>query len=304
MFATRASATAAAMLNRPQAQIVQQPETQAPATVYPLLVADQIVQDFPAPGGGVNRVIDGISLAFDRPGINMLLGPSGSGKSTLMRLFGGVRVPFHIQCPTSGQVLIDGKLVTGQHDDAVMVFQAYNNLPNRTVYENVHFPFEFKLWRKVSKKEAHERVMTMLEAVGLADKAQLRPAALSGGQKQRVAIARALVTRPRILLMDEPFGALDAQIRSDMQKLLVRLHREQPCLTIFVTHDVTEAIALGDRVIVLSTKPARIADDFIIEYPHETRHEWLTSPEAKGYEQRVLDILHSTHGSGQVRVSV
>lgn len=273
-------------------------------TTYPLLVADKIVQDFPTPEG-VNRVIDGVSLAFDRPGINMLLGPSGSGKSTLMRLFGGVRVPFHVQCPTSGSVFIDGQPVTDQHDDVVMVFQAYNNLPNRTVYENVYLPFEFKLWsRKVPKKEAHERVMAMLDAVGLADKAQLRPEALSGGQKQRIAIARALVLKPRILLMDEPFGALDAQTRADMQKLLVRLHTEQPCLTIFVTHDVTEALVLGDRVLILSTRPAKVADDFAIDHPHETRHEWVTSPEAKVYEQRILDTLRKTQGNGQVRVSV
>lgn len=301
----RGIASAGLAANRIQGQAVQQPEAQAPATTYPLLVADQIVQEFPTPEGGVNRVIDGISLAFDRPGINMLLGPSGSGKTTLMRLFGGVRVPFHVQCPTSGTVYIDGKLVTGQHDDAVTVFQAYGNLPHLTVYENVYFPFEFKLWRqKVSKKEAHERVVAMLAAVGLTDKADLRPASLSGGQRQRVAIARALVLRPRILLMDEPFGALDAQTRADMQKLLVRLHKEQPCLTIFVTHDVTEAIALGDRVIVLSMKPARVAEDFAIDYPHESRHEWLNSPEAKAYEKRILDTLHSTHSGGQVRVSL
>lgn len=270
-------------------------------TTPPKLVVDQIVQEFPDPGGGVNRVIDGISLTIDRPGINMLLGPSGSGKSTLMRLFGGVRIPFHIKSPTSGSVFIDDVLVTGGHDDVVTVFQAYNNLPNRTVYENVYFPFEFKLWRKkVSKKEAHKRVVEMLDAVGLADKAKLRPAALSGGQRQRVAIARALVLRPRILLMDEPFGALDAKTRVDMQRLLVRLHQERPCVTIFVTHDITEAIALGDRVIVLSTKPAKVAEDFIIDHPHATRHGWLMSSEAKAYKQRVLDILRD----GQVRVSL
>jgi len=288
------------------AELAAQPKAQAPDTAYPLLVVDQIVQDFPAPGGGVNRVIDGISLAFDQPSINTLLGPSGSGKSTLMRLFGGVRVPFDVKCPTSGSVFIDGKLVgSEQHDDVVMVFQQYNNRPDLTVYENVFFPFTLSLWRKkVSTAEAKKRVQAMLEAVGLSDKAKLRPSQLSGGQKQRVALARALVLRPRILLMDEPFGALDAQTRADMQKLLVRLHKEQPCLTIFVTHDITEAIALGDRVIVLSTKPAKVAEDFMIEHPHETRHEWLLSSEAKTYEQRILNILHSTHGNGQVRVSL
>jgi ABC-type nitrate/sulfonate/bicarbonate transport system ATPase subunit len=205
-----ATAEMLSTMNRLQAKTVQQ-ETPASATAYPLLVADQITQDFPAPGGGVNRVIDNISIAFDQPGINMLLGPSGSGKSTLMRLFGGVRVPFDVKCPTSGSVFIDGKLVgSEQHDDVVMVFQQYNNRPDLTVYDNVFFPFRLSLWRKkISAAEAKKRVQAMLEAVGLADKANLRPAQLSGGQKQRVALARALVIRPRILLMDEPFGALD-----------------------------------------------------------------------------------------------
>jgi len=274
-------------------------------TKYPMLVLDKITQDFPSPEGPV-RVLDDISLAFDGPGMNMLMGPSGSGKSTLMRLMGGVRIPFDVKCPTSGRIFIDGKEVgDDQHDDVVTVFQAYNNRPDLTVFENVMFPFTLKYWRKkVSKEEAKKRVTDILEVVGLADKAKLRPAALSGGQKQRVAIARALALRPRILLMDEPFGALDAQTRADLQRFMVKMHKEYPCLTIFVTHDVTEAITLGDRIIVLSARPARIAEQIVVAQPQDQRAEWLHSAEAKLYEQQIIQVLQNTKSPGQVRVSV
>ena len=269
-----------------------------------LLALEDIVQDFPNPDGGAPvRVVDGVSLKFDGPGINMLLGPSGCGKSTVLRMMGGVR-PIGIDSPTSGRVFIDGAPCDGAHDDSVMVFQHYVNRPDLTVCENVAFPFRFKLWKaKVSESEVKARVTKMLEAVGLADKAKLRPAQLSGGQNQRVALARALVLRPRILLMDEPFGALDAQTREDMQKLLAELWKEQPCLVVFVTHDVTEALLLGDRVIVLSTRPARVADDFVITEPRPRSATWQRSTEAVRLEERILEQLHSA-GRGQVRVSI
>lgn len=286
-------------------------ETPAPAKP-PMLILDSIVQDYPAPKGGpMNRIVDGITLAFDESGINMLLGPSGCGKSTILRMMGGVR-PIGIQCPTSGRVFIDGKECRDQHDDAIMVFQQYDSRPDLTVFENVAFPFTLKLWRQKTKaSEVKARVTQMLAEVGLADKAELRPSQLSGGQRQRVALARALVLRPRILLMDEPFGALDAQTREDMQALLVKLHHEHPCLVVFVTHDVTEALVLGDRVTVLSTKPARVADDFVlpprnsgIGAPMPRSTEWLRSIEAQKFQQRILTQLHNTAGKGQVRVSV
>ena len=173
-----------------------------------------------------------------------------------------------------------------------MVFQRYANRPDLTVFENVAFPFRLKLWRqRVPEAEWRERVAQMLDAVGLADKQDLRPAQLSGGQNQRVALARALVLRPRILLMDEPFGALDAQTREEMQHLLVELYNDRPCLVVFVTHDVTEALVLGDRVIVLSTQPARVADDFAITEPRPRSAAWQRSSEAVKLEERILDQL-------------
>lgn len=265
---------------------------------------DRIVQEFPRPEGGVNRIIDELSLEFVGPSINMLLGPSGCGKSTLLYMMGGVR-PQNQVMPTSGTIMIDGVPCHDAHDDSVMVFQRYANRPDLSVYDNVGFPFRLKLWRdRVPKAERHDKIMHMLEAVGLAEKAKLRPSQLSGGQNQRIALARALVLKPRILLMDEPFGALDAQTREGMQRLLVDLYREHPCLIVFVTHDVTEALLLGDRVVVLSTQPARVADDFEIRTPKPRDGGWLRMPEAVALEQRILSRLHQTAGRGNVRVTV
>jgi ABC-type nitrate/sulfonate/bicarbonate transport system ATPase subunit len=265
-----------------------------------------IVQEYPAAEGpGVTRVIDGIDLHINKAGIYMLLGPSGCGKSTLLYMMGGVR-PLGIKYPTAGRVLIDGQECTSVHEDAVMVFQRYANRPDLTARDNIALPFRFKLWKqRVPQREWGSRVDRMIEAVGLADKAELRPGQLSGGQNQRVALARALVLKPRILLMDEPFGALDAQTREEMQRLLVGLWEQQRCVIVFVTHDVTEALLLGDRVIVLSTQPARIADDFTIAEPRPRGAAWQRSPETVRLEERILERLHAgSRGRGQIRVSV
>jgi ABC-type nitrate/sulfonate/bicarbonate transport system ATPase subunit len=264
-----------------------------------------IVQEYPKPDGdGVLRVVDGLDLTLDRPGITMLLGPSGCGKSTILKMMGGVR-PYNVKSPTSGTITLDGQPMDGPHDDAVMVFQRYANRPDLTVWDNVAFPFRLGLWkRKVPAAGRKERVEKMLEAVGLADKAKLRPSQLSGGQNQRVALARALVLRPRILLMDEPFGALDAQTREEMQELLVELYTQQPCLIVFVTHDVTEALVLGDRVVVLSTQPAKVADSFTIDEPRPRSLLWQRSTAFQRMEERVLAQLHQSGARGQVRVSV
>lgn len=264
-----------------------------------------VTQEYPAPDGdGVIRVVEDVNLRMDQPGIYMLLGPSGSGKSTILRMMGGVR-PIGVKTPTAGEVLIHGQPCHGAHDDAVMVFQRYANRPDLSVRENVAFPFRLSLWRKrISKAEQKQRVDAILEAVGLADKGDLRPSQLSGGQNQRVALARALVLQPKILLMDEPFGALDAQTREEMQLLLIQLFRSQPCIIIFVTHDVTEALLLGDRVIVLSTRPARVALDFAITEPRPRTDLWQRSTEASRMQERILHQLHNSAGKGQVRVSL
>jgi ABC-type nitrate/sulfonate/bicarbonate transport system ATPase subunit len=275
-----------------------------PAAPVSLKLAN-IVQDYPAPGGsGTNRVVEDVSLAYEGPGINMLLGPSGCGKSTLLRMMGGVR-PNEVPTPTTGLIEIDGKRCDGAHEDVVTVFQRYANRPDLSVFENVAMPFRFKLWReRVDRAEATKRVRETIAAVGLSDKERMLPAQLSGGQNQRVALARALVLQPRILLMDEPFAALDAQTRGDMQELLVGLFTRQPCLVVFVTHDVTEAMVLGDRVTVLSSQPGRIADDFRIDAARPRSELWLRSTEGVAMQQRILTQLHQSAGHGRVAVSV
>ena len=303
--------------NTPEASAPSETSEPAPSEVtspadesasFLALRLDKIVQEYPKPDGeGVVRILDGIDLRFDRPGINMLLGPSGSGKSTLLKMMGGMR-PLNVKSPTSGQVFIGEEPCDDAHDEAVMVFQRYANRPDLSVRENVALPFRFGLWkRRVPKAERERRVDEMLAAVGLADKAELRPSQLSGGQNQRVALARALVLQPRILLMDEPFGALDAQTREEMQHLLVDLWTRLRCLVVFVTHDVSEALLLGDRVIVISSSPAVVVDDFEIDEPRPRSDLWLMSTPVVRLKERVLERLHgsATEGKahGQVRVS-
>ncbi|MCL2887376.1 MAG: ABC transporter ATP-binding protein [Betaproteobacteria bacterium] len=263
-----------------------------------------IHQSYASPDGGSTEVIKGISLTLDQPGINMLLGPSGCGKSTLLRMMGGVR-PFGVKTPTSGTITIDGQPCNDAHDDAIMVFQQYANRPDLTVRENVIFPFSLSLWKhRVPRAEWAPRVDAMLQAVGLADKRDLYPHVLSGGQNQRVALARALVLQPRILLMDEPFGALDAQTREEMQELLAKLYNAQPCTIVFVTHDVSEALLLGDRVLVMSTQPATIVEDLRINEPRPRDHSWLLSADAQALSNKILSRLHAMPAGGQVRVTV
>jgi len=274
------------------------------AKAKPLLAAIDIVQEYPRADGTTLRVLDGVSLSFEAPSINMLLGASGCGKSTLLRMLGGVR-PWNVRTPTSGRVEIEGVPCEGPHPDTVMVFQHYANRPDLTVWQNVMYPFTFAEWkRRVPEKEAKERVDGMLQEVGLADKRDQYPSQLSGGQNQRVALARALVLRPKVLLMDEPFGALDAQTRANMQSLLCKLHAAHPCVAVFVTHDVTEALLLGDRVIVLSSQPARIIEDFHIPLRQPRSADWLMGAEARQLHEQVVGHLRATGAHGNLRVSV
>ena len=231
---------------------------------------NQVVQEYPAPSG-VNRILDPVTLTLEGPSINMIMGASGCGKSTLLSMLGGVR-PQGVKTPTSGtiieEVTPEGALglapreVTDCLDDAIMVFQRYANRPDLTVRQNIALPFSLAVWKKrVPVAEASARVERLINEVGLKDKENLFPHQLSGGQNQRVALARALVTQPKILLMDEPFSALDHKLRVQMQQLLVDLWNSHPCLVVMVTHDPREATVLGDRILVLGGKPAKVVLD-------------------------------------------
>ena len=191
----------------------------------------------------------------DHGEISSFLGPSGCGKSTVLRLVAGLG-PQHP--PTSGRVSVLGREVAGPGADRGMVFQDYTSFDNRTVLDNVVFGLEC---RGVPRGEREAEGLEWIGKVGLdpGRDAHKYPHELSGGMRQRVAIARTLILRPRIILMDEPFGALDPATRLDMQDLLVRLWREVQATVLFVTHSVEEAVYLGDRVFVMATTPGRIA---------------------------------------------
>jgi NitT/TauT family transport system ATP-binding protein len=181
----------------------------------------------------------------------VLLGPSGCGKSTLLKAVAGF-----IQ-PSSGSISLDGEAVRAPGPDRVVVFQEFDQLPPwKTVLQNVAFPL--RVARKLSRAEANERALHYLEKVGLAQFAQAYPHTLSGGMKQRVAIARALAMQPRVLLMDEPFAALDALTRRKMQEELLRLWEEVNFTLLFVTHSIEEALVVGNRILLLSPHPGRV----------------------------------------------
>ena len=202
------------------------------------------------------------------------LGPSGCGKSTVLRLVAGLG-PQHP--PTSGTVRVLGHEVVGPGADRGMVFQDYTSFDNRTVLDNVVFGLEC---RGVSRQQREAEGRDWIERVGLdpARDAEKYPHELSGGMRQRVAIARTLILRPRVILMDEPFGALDPATRLDMQDLLVRLWREVQATVLFVTHSVEEAVYLGDRVFLMDTTPGRIAEEIRLPTPTAPAREAQSEP--------------------------
>jgi NitT/TauT family transport system ATP-binding protein len=193
-----------------------------------------------------------------------LLGPSGCGKSTLLRMIAGLEPHFP---PSSGEVLVGGKPVKGPGADRAMVFQDYTSYPNRTVLGNVEFGLEIQ---GMPKKERREVAMSWIAKVDLTGHERKYPHELSGGMKQRVAIARTLAVRPTIILMDEPFGALDPETRYAMQELLIGLWNEMQSTVFFVTHSITEAAYLGDRVYLMNGPPGRLVEEIKLPRPEES----------------------------------
>jgi len=215
------------------------------------------------------KAIEGLSFAIeDLPAVGELiavLGPSGCGKSTMLNLIAGFP---EVWPPTSGQVLVRGKSVEGPGRDRGMIFQRYSSFPHKTALENVTFGLELNGHELAgSRAERVDLAMHWLERVGLDSHAGKYPHQLSGGQQQRVAIARTLVLKPKIILMDEPFSALDEPTRLDMQALILTLWAEIEATVLIVTHSVTEAIYLGDRVWIFTPAPGRIGRELSAEIP-------------------------------------
>ena len=212
-------------------------------------------------GGGARQIISDIDLKIHQAEFLSIVGPSGTGKTTLLRMLGGLLLP------TSGEVRVKGEVLSGPPEGVVIVFQDYGNalLQWRTVAANAAFGIE----RKLTKRECGERVKAALELVGLSKRADDYPWQLSGGMQQRVQIARALALRPAVMLMDEPFAALDAMTKAGLQDELLRLRDQTGTSFVFITHDIEEAVYLGDRVAVLKGTPGRIDDIVDIALPSQ-----------------------------------
>lgn len=226
--------------------------------------------------------IDEFNLQVREKEFVSILGPSGCGKSTFLLLAAG------LEKTTRGRIMIDGQSVQGPDPKRAIVFQEYLLFPWKTVRGNVEFGPEV---RGIGKAERHNISSKYIELVGLNKFENCYPHELSGGMKQRVAIARALANEPKVMLMDEPFGALDALTRELLQHELLRIWQETKCTVLFVTHSINEAIYLSDRVVVMSTRPGRIMATLTIDIPRPRTRAALTTPEFIRYEQTLRGLI-------------
>ncbi len=225
----------------------------------------------------------------------VLLGPSGCGKSTVLRCIAG------LDHPTSGEVLVNGHPVQRPGSDRGMVFQKYTSFPWLTVEENIAYGLRLKGTAEAERKAT---IAKLVEAMGLKGFEKAYPETLSGGMQQRVAIARTLAVRPEVVLMDEPFGALDAQTRGEMQQLLLQIWEESASTILFVTHDVEEGIFLADRIYIFSPRPGTILEDLPVSFPRPRNPAIKQSREFQELVQYILSCLRRAPGQGQMRVSI
>ena len=213
-----------------------------------------------------------------------VVGASGSGKSTLLRLIAG------LDFPSSGEITVDDAIIRGPGADRGMVFQKYTLYPWMNVQKNVEFGLKLL---GVTPKKRKEEASYYLNIVGLSDFAKSYPKELSGGMKQRVAIARALATNPKILLMDEPFGALDIQTKENMQQFLLEIWHKTGCTIFMITHDVQEAVFLSQRVYVLSARPGTVKEEIAIDLPSDRDYHIKRQPSFHQQADRIIDLLRS-----------
>lgn len=235
-------------------------------------------------GGRNNAVtaLQDVNLEVKESEFVMIVGPSGCGKTTLINVIGG------LDTATEGEVLLDGRPVAGPGADRGMVFQGYSLFPWLTVQKNVEFGLKMK---KVPASVREEKARKYIELVGLNGFEHALPKQLSGGMKQRVAIARTLANEPEVLLMDEPFGALDAQTRVVMQELLADISRRTGTTILFITHDIDEAVLLGERIYVMSRRPGTVRDVIDVSLPGERSHNSLVLPEFLETKKMIMDML-------------
>jgi NitT/TauT family transport system ATP-binding protein len=249
------------------------------------LLVENVSRVFPGVHGGApTRALEPTNLSVGDNDFVTILGPSGCGKSTLLRIVAG------LDRPTTGQVLLDGRTVTGPGADRGMVFQSYTLFPWLTVRQNIGFGLAEK---GVSDAQQREIVESYIDKVGLRGFENHWPKQLSGGMQQRTAIARALANDPAMLLLDEPFGALDNQTRSLMQELLLGIWERERKTVMFVTHDIEEAIFIASRVIVMSARPGRIKADLTVALPWPRHYTLKTSPEFSALKARLTEEIRA-----------
>ena len=247
------------------------------------LVIENVSRIFPGVRrGAATRALEPTSLEVPDNDFVTILGPSGCGKSTLLRLVAG------LDQPTTGRISLDGVPVREPGPDRGMVFQSYTLFPWLTIAENIAYGLREK---GVPKAQRRDVVASYTEKVGLRGFENHYPKQLSGGMQQRTAIARALANDPEILLLDEPFGALDNQTRGLMQELLLGIWERERKTVLFVTHDIEEAIFLASRVIVMSARPGRIKADIPVDLPHPRHYTMKTTPEFSALKAQLTEEI-------------
>jgi NitT/TauT family transport system ATP-binding protein len=244
-----------------------------------MVIVDGLSKRYTSQGAAVPALVD-INLEIQEGEFICLLGPSGCGKSTLLKIIAGL-IP-----ASSGRITINGKAIDGPGPERAVVFQDYALFPWMSVRDNIEFGLEARKLAPSARKEISDK---LLSVVGLSDFASRYPHHLSGGMKQRVSIARALAVNPSLLLMDEPFGALDAQTRQSLQDELLRIWREYRKTVIFVTHSIEEAIYLSDRIVVMTARPGRIKEVITID---EARPRDMTGNAMNRRQREVRAVLN------------
>ncbi|MGE4250263.1 MAG: ABC transporter ATP-binding protein [Parvibaculaceae bacterium] len=239
---------------------------------------------FKAGAGGDIIALNNLSMTIPDKQFAVIVGPSGCGKSSLLDIIAGLKEP------SGGICRLDGKPIGGPAKERGMVFQNYSLFPWLTVLKNVEFGLSLQ-GRPAA--ETTERARYYVNAVGLSSFENAYPNQLSGGMKQRVAIARSLANDPKVILMDEPFGALDSQTRSVMQQLLLGIWEKEHKTILFVTHDIDEALFLGEKVYVMSARPGRIIDTIPVDFVHPRGYELSTEPAFVELKRRIQHSLHA-----------
>lgn len=244
---------------------------------------DEVTLRFPTKGGHEFTALEKVSMEVREQEFVVIVGPSGCGKSSLLYLTAGLNTP------TEGEIKVGENIVKAPGAERGMVFQGYTLFPWMTVRKNIEFGLKQKKMPVVQRKVIVDKY---IREVGLENFADHYPKQLSGGMKQRVAIARALANDPKILLMDEPFGALDSQTRMQMQQLLLQVWEHSKKTVVFVTHDIDEAIMLGDRVFVMGARPGRIQKILNVDIPHPRTLDMVMDPEFITLKREILSLLH------------